>query len=130
MSEARDAVLRLIDACNRIDMDALIDCFTDDAVYHNIPMEAVQGKAAIRGTLATIMGDSEAVQWDVLNIADEGGVVLTERVDKFRINGVWAEVPVMGVFEVSNGKVAAWRDYFDMGQVQAQFGATALPEGG
>lgn len=130
MSDARDSVLRLIDACNRIDMDAIIDCFTDDAVYHNIPMAKVRGKAAIRETLATIMGDSEAVQWDVLNIADEGGVVLTERVDKFRINGVWAEIPVMGVFEVSDGKVAAWRDYFDMGQVQAQFGATAQPDGG
>lgn len=125
MSEARDSVLELIDACNRIDMDAIIDCFTDDAVYHNIPMAKVQGKAAIRETLATIMGDSEAVQWDMLNIADDGGVVLTERVDKFKINGVWAEVPVMGVFEVSDGKIAAWRDYFDMGQVQAQFGATA-----
>ena len=125
MSDARDAVLRLIDACNRIDMDAIIDCFRDDAVYHNIPMAKVQGKAAIRETLATIMGDSEAVQWDVLNIADEGGVVLTERVDKFRLNGVWAEIPVMGVFEVSDGKVAAWRDYFDMGQVQTQFAATA-----
>ena len=125
MSDARDQVLRLIDACNRIDMDAIIDCFTDDAVYHNIPMAKVQGKAAIRETLATIMGDSEAVQWDMLNIADEGGVVLTERVDKFRINGTWAEIPVMGVFEVSDGKIAAWRDYFDMGQVQAQFGAAA-----
>lgn len=125
MSEARDSVLALIDACNRIDMDAIIDCFTDDAVYHNIPMAKVQGKDAIRGALATIMGDSEAVQWELLNIADEGGVVLTERLDKFKVNGTWAEIPVMGVFEVSGGKIAAWRDYFDMGQVQAQFGAAA-----
>ena len=125
MSEARDSVLALIDACNRIDMDAIIDCFTDDAVYHNIPMAKVRGKDAIRGALATIMGDSEAVQWELLNIADEGGVVLTERLDKFKVNGTWAEIPVMGVFEVSGGKIAAWRDYFDMGQVQAQFGAAA-----
>ena len=125
MSEARDSVLALIDACNRIDMDAIIDCFTDDAVYHNIPMAKVQGKDAIRETLATIMGDSEAVQWELLNIADEGGVVLTERLDKFKVNGTWAEIPVMGVFEVSGGKIAAWRDYFDMGQVQAQLGAAA-----
>ena len=128
MSEARDLVLRLIDAFNRIDMEAVIDSFTEDAVYHNIPMAAAQGKAAIRETLATIMGDSEEVQWDVLNIADEGGVVLTERLDRFKVNGVWAEIPVMGVFEVSGGKIAAWRDYFDMGQVQQQFAATA--EGG
>ena len=130
MSEARDLVLELIDAFNRIDLDAVVDSFTEDAVYHNIPMEAAQGKAAIRSVLTQIMGDSEAVQWDVLNIADEGGVVLTERVDKFKVNGVWAEIPVMGVFEVSGGKIAAWRDYFDMGQVQAQFAATAQPEGG
>lgn len=130
MSEARDLVLELIDAFNRIDLDAVVDSFTEDAVYHNIPMEAAQGKAAIRSVLTQIMGDSEAVQWDVLNIADEGGVVLTERVDKFKVNGVWAEIPVMGVFEVSGGKIAAWRDYFDMGQVQAQFAATARPQGG
>ena len=130
MSEARDLVLGLIDAFNRIDLDAVIDGFTEDAAYHNIPMQAVQGKAAIRGVLTEIMGDAQAVQWDVLNIADEGGVVLTERLDKFKVNGVWAEIPVMGVFEVSGGKIAAWRDYFDMGQVQAQFAATAKPEGG
>ena len=129
MSEARELVLELIDAFNRIDLDAVIDTFTEDAVYHNIPMEAAQGKAAIRSVLTQIMGDSEEVQWDVLNIADEGGVVLTERLDKFKINGVWAEIPVMGVFEVSDGKIAAWRDYFDLGQVQTQFAATAQPKG-
>ena len=128
MSEARDLVLELIDAFNRIDLDAVVDSFTEDAVYHNIPMEAAQGKAAIRSVLTQIMGDSEEVQWDVLNIADEGGVVLTERLDRFKVNGVWAEIPVMGVFEVSGGKIAAWRDYFDMGQVQQQFAATT--EGG
>ena len=83
-------------------MDAIIDCFTDDALYHNIPIAAVQGKAAIRETLATIMADSEAVQWDVLNIADEGRVVLTERVDKFRINGVWAETTFILAFEATS----------------------------
>ena len=129
MSEARELVLELIDAFNRIDLDAVIETFTEDAVYHNIPMEAAQGKAAIRSVLTQIMGDSEEVQWDVLNIADEGRVVLTERLDKFKVNGVWAEIPVMGVFEVSDGKIAAWRDYFDLGQVQTQFAATAQPEG-
>ena len=53
MNNVRDPVLRLIDACNRIDMDAIIDCFTDDAVYHNIPMAALQGKAAMLVWVAT-----------------------------------------------------------------------------
>ena len=66
-----------------------------------------------------------------LNIADEGGVVLTERVDKFKVNGVWAEIPVMGVLR---GQAAARSPLgattSDMGQVQAQFAATAPSEGG
>ena len=30
-------------------------------------------------------------------------------------NGVMAPVPVMGTFEVRDGRIVQWRDYFDMG---------------
>ena len=36
------------------------------------------------------------------------------------INGKWVALPVMGTFEVVNGKIRAWRDYFDMNQFQSQ----------
>ncbi|HEV8574090.1 MAG TPA: limonene-1,2-epoxide hydrolase family protein, partial [Dehalococcoidia bacterium] len=42
------------------------------------------------------------------------GSVLTERLDKFALGGKKIELPVMGVFELTDGKIAAWRDYFDM----------------
>ncbi len=51
----------------------------------------------------------------------DSGNVLTERVDKFKINDMWIELPVMGTFEVKDGKVTAWRDYFDLNQFQEQF---------
>ena len=123
MSEAQSVVLAMIDGFNRIDLDAIIDCFTEDALYHNIPMPAVRGKVAIRESLAGFMASSEEVQWEVLNLAADADVVLTERVDKFKINGVWVEVPVMGVFETAGGKIAAWRDYFDLGQFQSRLAA-------
>ncbi len=41
--------------------------------------------------------------------------MLTERVDEVTANGVTAPVPVMGTFEVRNGRIVRWRDYFDMG---------------
>jgi limonene-1,2-epoxide hydrolase len=40
--------------------------------------------------------------------------VLNERVDSFIVNGRPVVVPVAGVFEISGGKIKAWRDYFDL----------------
>ena len=44
----------------------------------------------------------------------------TQRI--FTMNGKSAPLPVMGAFHVLDGKITAWRDYFDMGQVSAIFG--------
>ena len=123
MSAETDLVMRMIDGFNKIDLHAIVACFADDAIYDNIPMAAVQGTDAIRATLEGFMGAASEVQWDMINIAADGGVVLTERVDKFKINDQWIELPVMGTFEVADGKITAWRDYFDLNQFQTQFAA-------
>lgn len=60
------------------------------------------------------MKPSQAVEFEILNISASGDVVLTERLDKFSMGGRNVELPVAGVFEVREGKIAAWRDYFDL----------------
>ena len=40
--------------------------------------------------------------------------------DVFRMPGTTIELPVMGTFEVRDGKIAAWRDYFDLNQFMSQ----------
>jgi len=45
---------------------------------------------------------------------------MTERVDVFKLPSKSFELPVMGVFEISNGKIKAWRDYFDINQFMSQ----------
>jgi limonene-1,2-epoxide hydrolase len=52
---------------------------------------------------------------DNLAIAAQGNKVLTERVDHLlKADGSEAMAArVMGIFEVENGKITAWRDYFD-----------------
>ncbi|MFP6836242.1 MAG: limonene-1,2-epoxide hydrolase family protein [Pseudomonadales bacterium] len=125
MSDDNAVVLELIDAFNSIDLDRVVACFADGAVYHNIPMQAVTGPEAIRQTLNGFMGSASEVQWDLVHIASHAGAVLTERVDKFKINDTWIELPVMGTFEVVDGKITAWRDYFDLGQFQEQFAKAA-----
>ena len=101
-------------AFGRRDVDEILGFFTDDAVYHNIPMPAMAGKPAIRSVLEMFLGPATFAEFEVLNIADNGDVVLTERIDRFEVGGKKIELPVMGTFEVAGGKIAAWRDYFDM----------------
>ena len=102
--------------------------FTEDAVYHNIPLAPVTGKQEIADTIASVLRPGppgiEGIEFRVLNIAANGPVVMTERVDVFTLPGRTFELPVMGTFEVSGGKISAWRDYFDMNQFTSRMGST------
>ncbi len=49
-----------------------------------------------------------------------GDVVMTERVDHFLVGNNRISVPCMGTFEVRNGKIAPWLDYWDLKQFEAQ----------
>jgi limonene-1,2-epoxide hydrolase len=114
MTDNIDLVRAFCEAFSRRDTDELLGFFTDDAVYHNMPMPPVRGKEAIRSVLDMFLKPAESVEFIVLHAASEGAAVLTERLDRFGIGGKKVELPVCGVFEIEGGKIAAWRDYFDM----------------
>ena len=100
--------------------------FTDDAVYHNIPMAPVTGREAIAKNIASFIRPGapgiESIQFRVIHIAANGPVVMTERVDAFKLPSKSFELPVMGIFEIRGGKIAAWRDYFDLNQFKTRMG--------
>jgi limonene-1,2-epoxide hydrolase len=100
--------------------------FTDDAVYHNIPLAPVTGREAIANNIASFIRPGppgiEGIQFGIINIAANGPVVMTERVDVFKLPNRSFELPVMGSFEVNDGKISAWRDYFDMKQFTSRMG--------
>jgi limonene-1,2-epoxide hydrolase len=120
MARPIDVVREFCDSWAKGDIDTLVEFFTDDAVYHNIPVAPVSGKEAIRQTIAGFTAGVESVEFRVLNMVADGNVVLTERVDAFVTPTVTIELPVMGTFEVVDGKIAAWRDYFDLNQFMSQ----------
>jgi limonene-1,2-epoxide hydrolase len=101
-----------IDSWKSVDVERILGFLSDDVFYHNIPMEPLNGIAATRAFFQS-MGTLDSAEWEVRNIAANGNVVLTERVDNFVISGKPLSIPVMGVFEIENGKIKAWRDYFD-----------------
>jgi limonene-1,2-epoxide hydrolase len=117
MSRAEDVVRDFCQAFSRCNVEELLGFFSDDAVYHNIPIAPVKGKAAIEATLRQFIDPKGEAQFEIKHLACSGPTVLTERVDRFLLNGKRVELPVMGAFEVGpDGKIRAWRDYFDLAQ--------------
>jgi limonene-1,2-epoxide hydrolase len=112
-------VLDFVDAWNRMDWDCVIAALAEDVVYHNIPMEKIEGRDA---AAAFILGmQPEAVNWEMINIAENGNKVLTERIDNFDLpGGKKISLPVMGTFEIQDGAIKVWRDYFDLATFTSQ----------
>jgi len=118
-SDAKDPdalVTRFCEAWTRMDVDELVAYFTDDAVYHNIPMEAAVGRDAIRQLLTGMGAMISAIRFEVHRQVANGSVVMNERTDHITMGDKPIALPVVGVFEIDNGRIRAWRDYFDMGQ--------------
>ncbi len=114
-TEAEAIVSDFCKAWARLNIDQVMDFFTDDAVYHNIPLPKAEGKVAIRKTIEGLLKGTTWLEFKILHAASVGNVVMNERVDSFEVKGKRMSLPVMGVFETtSNGKIKAWRDYFDM----------------
>ncbi len=113
-SDNIDLIKRFCAEWSAPDTAKIASYFTDDAVYHNMPIQPVQGRDAIKNVIEQFMTPFERCEWVVLNISAAGDVVLTERIDKF-FGAKNVELPVMGTFEIKDGKIAAWRDYFDLG---------------
>jgi limonene-1,2-epoxide hydrolase len=97
--------------------DAVTAYFTPDAVWENVGLAVTTGPVEANALMDS-MGATLGVTWlkaDMLAIAAVGDKVLTERIDHlFTADGTkTASLRLMGIFEVKDGRIAAWRDYFD-----------------
>jgi limonene-1,2-epoxide hydrolase len=114
-TQPETVVKNFCDAWARLNIDQVMDFFTEDAEYHNIPLPKATGKAAIRKTIEGLLRGTTWLEFKVLNTATAGNIVLNERVDSFEVKGKRMSLPVAGVFETTpDGKIKGWRDYFDM----------------
>jgi len=120
MGVAEDAERVVRDFCATFaqhDAEALRPFFTDDVVYHNMPMDPAVGIDAAVAFIDGFFGMCDGMVIETLNLAVRGNLVLTERVDTFTVGQTEAALPVMGTFELRDGRISAWRDYFDLTQI-------------
>ena len=118
MAETPDSFVRhFLTALVARDLDAAAAMVTDDFEYDNVPMGKAFGPDGLKNTLSGFFGMCTGIDWQILRQTSSGdmtnGIVLNERDDRVEIHGRWTTLPVAGVFEIKNGKLTLWRDYFD-----------------
>jgi limonene-1,2-epoxide hydrolase len=98
------------------DAPALRAFLAEDAIYQNAGMPASVGADAIVANLAgQFAAFPDSYEYRTINLAADGDVVLTERLDMIATPTGVQGVPVMGTFVVRDGKIIRWTDYWDTG---------------
>jgi limonene-1,2-epoxide hydrolase len=120
MADPLDLVKEFCATWEALDIDKIMSFFAEDAVYHNIPIDPLTGHESIRGLIEGFTAGYDRVVFEIRHAVADGNVVLTERVDRFYSANGNIALPVMGTFEIAGGKIAAWRDYFDLNQFMSQ----------
>lgn len=113
-----ELVRSFIRAIEAKDLDLACTMVTDDCEYDNVPMSKAYGPEGIKAVLEPFLAGCGAVDWVIHRQAESGNVVMNERTDRFEMGGKWIELLLVGVWEVRDGKICLWRDYFDLGQFQ------------
>jgi limonene-1,2-epoxide hydrolase len=106
----------------RLDYDAALKLVSEACEYTNPPpLGSVQGPAGIRAVLEPFFAPTLENEFTILRQASQGPTVFVERLDRHRLADKWVELPVTGVFEVRDGRIAYWRDYFDVATIMSEW---------
>lgn len=119
-TDPSELVSQFCDEWTNPNPDRMIEYFTDDAIYHNIPMDPAVGKDAIKATFEGMGAMIESIRFETLKQVANGDTVMNERIDHLSMGGNIIPLPVMGVFEIVDGRIHRWRDYFDLATFTGQ----------
>ncbi len=114
MTKNEEIIRDFISAWSRLDAEALVKYFSEDGIYHNMPAAPVSGHDNLKRFISAFLKNWVSTEWDILNLVSKGDIVIAERLDRTRVGEKAVNLPCCGVFEMENGKIKVWRDYFDM----------------
>jgi limonene-1,2-epoxide hydrolase len=120
-----DVVRQFLKLMEPLNYDEALKLVADNCEYSNPPpFGTVQGPAGIRAVLEPFFAPTVTNEFRILRESATGPIVFLERLDRHLFGEKWVELPVTGVFEVAEGKITYWRDYFDTQTIMSQ-----LPQG-
>ena|SRR5689334_21403593 len=115
--EAQDSPARTVEtflnALQDQDFDAAESVLAQNLVYQNVGFPTLYGRnrtVKLFRSMLRRMGFEVRIH----RIATEGATVLTERTDALTFGPLRVQFWVCGVFEIHDGRITLWRDYFDL----------------
>jgi limonene-1,2-epoxide hydrolase len=118
-SASVQVVTDFLGALERMDTGGALALLADDVVYQNVSLPEARGRDAVAKQLALLGRYATGFRAISHRIVGDGQTVLTERTDIIEIRRFRAAFWVCGRFEVRDGKIIEWRDYFDWANVLA-----------
>lgn len=103
----------LLSSLQAQDADGAAAVLDENLVYQNVGFPTIRGRARAVKLFRAIEGRL-GFEVKMHRIAVNGSSVLTERTDVLQFGRLRLQFWVCGVFEVHNGRITLWRDYFDM----------------
>jgi limonene-1,2-epoxide hydrolase len=94
------------------DYDTVEAALADNLVYQNVGLPTIHGRHRTMKLLRSMEGRA-GFEVKVHRVAADGAAVLTERTDALIFGPLRLQFWVCGVFEVNDGRITLWRDYFD-----------------
>ncbi len=116
-------------AFNRQDVSALVDLFTEDGRYRDTFFGDHAGRAALRGMFERMFREGRDYAWTMENIVESPAMAASEWTFSYvateavpRSAGRTVRFRGMSLFELTGGKIRAYREYFDEGIALLQLG--------
>ncbi|MCV7246833.1 nuclear transport factor 2 family protein [Mycobacterium koreense] len=103
----------MLTALQNQDFDLIAEILDENVVYQNVGLPTIRGRRAAVSLLRRMQGRA-AFEVKTHRAAADGATVLNERTDVLIIGPLRLQFWVCGVFEVHDGRITLWRDYFDM----------------
>ena len=114
-TENEKIVTDLFKAWNRLDFAGAGNLLTDSFVFQADPSaKPITGKDKVLAEWGSYLKFMTSYEFKIRQLVSAGDVVILERVEWIGTKrGNTLELPIVGVFELSGGKISAWRDYWD-----------------
>ena len=116
-----EVVHRFLKAMETKDYDAGLKYVAPDCEYENLPLGKVMGPQGVRSVLEPFFAPTIENKFDILREAVSGPIVFVERLDRHLVKTGWVNLPVTGVFEVRDGLIHVWREYFDAATIMSKW---------
>jgi limonene-1,2-epoxide hydrolase len=106
-------VERFVDLLCALDIDGAVALLAEDVEFENSWMPTLRGRERVRRLFQALLRIDTGLEIHVHSISADGSSVLTERTDVLKWGSLRVQFWICGRFDVRDGQIVAWREYYD-----------------